>query len=86
MYRAAVERQRAFRTYQENNRLCDTPYHDQSFQPNRFRKGQKVYGRCGNPHCKMCYTWDEKRLGIKTHRQNKIDLISKESLQDYNDM
>jgi len=85
MYRATIERARALKVWKEHNRLihfgektgciCDE-------QPNRFRKTEKIAGRCGNRHCPMCYGWDEKRLGIPTHRQRREDLRYLEQILD----
>lgn len=86
MYRAAKERPLALRKWKAHNKLvhlgkktgciCDE-------QPNRFRKTDRIAGRCGNRHCWMCYgIGDEKRMGIPTHNQIKETMSYKEQLQD----
>jgi hypothetical protein len=66
MKRSTVERSRTLRVWKEHNRIihnnektgcvCDE-------QPNRFRKGERVAGRCGNMHCQICYgRFDDKRM------------------------
>ena len=85
MYRAAIERELALKEWKLHQKwvhngektgcVCDE-------QPNRFRKGERALGRCGNKRCLMCYGYDEKRLGIPTHNQKKQDLRYKEQLLD----
>jgi len=86
MYRAAIERARAVRVWKAHNQLvhnnektdcvCDE-------QPNRFRKGERISGRCGNMHCQLCYgRYDEKRMKIPTHRQIKENLRYQDQLLD----
>lgn len=75
MYRAAIERPRTLRTWKAHNELvhnnvktgciCDE-------QPGRFRKGERIAGRCGNRRCWMCYgIGDEKRMKIQRFRYIK---------------
>jgi len=86
MYRAAIERARALKIWKAHNQfihdgkktdcVCDE-------QPNRFRKTDRIAGRCGNMHCWMCYgIGDEKRMGILTHRQKREDLRYQEQILD----
>ncbi len=86
MYRATIERARTLKAWklhsywihddEETGCVCDE-------QPNRFRKGERPLGRCGDRHCPMCYGWlDEKRLGIPTHRQRREDLRYLEQVLD----
>jgi len=98
MYRAWKERQLALKKWRLHNIIihswdvrnqvstdayslgpptcpCDT-------QPNRFRKGQPVAGRCGNPRCTICYRWDPKRLKVATHRVRKEATRMQHELED----
>lgn len=85
MYRAWKERQLALKKWRLHNTIihlneptncvCDT-------QPNRFRKGQPIAGRCGNPRCSICYRWDPKRLKVATHRVRKEATRMQHELED----
>ena len=84
MYRASIERERAFRIWKAHNRIIHNGEKDTGCacdqQPNRFRKGQKQ-GGCGRPRCYLCH--GDKLLGNLTKAHRVANQRAASSVLDY---